>query len=125
MTKKLLVAYNDKTNEPVNGDFLVPVGEAGVVRLFGLKSHKYADKGLIVYVGKEVTADDLMQKLTEAGCEVSDKHQIYTKIEAYLSMLQSKKIGNIVKLRASTTESSKFVLSTVQERPPARSRRLP
>jgi hypothetical protein len=74
-TKKLLVAFDPKKPDQRSSDFLVVVLEGTEPKLVGLKSKKTAVSGLMVYLGKEIKANDLFAKLVDTGRRIESVEQ--------------------------------------------------
>jgi hypothetical protein len=91
----------------------VPVLEDGSPRFVGVKSCKPTDLGMMVYVGRDVTMNDLFAKLVDTGRKIEDVDGTVKRIEAYLRMLQDQKIGDILAVEASPAEACGLQLKTV------------
>lgn len=52
-TKKMLVAFDPKRGDKASSDFLAPLNDSTGVSLFGLRSKKLSEHGMVVYIGKE------------------------------------------------------------------------
>ena len=108
-----------------SSDFLVPVVDEGSPQFIGVKSRKPADLGMMVYVGRDVTMNDLFAKLVDTGRKIASVDGTVKGIEAYLRMLQDHKIGNILSIKASSTEACGFQLEKVANSPGGAKSRLP
>lgn len=124
-TKKLLVAFDPSNPNAESSDFLVPVVDEGSPQLIGVKGRKPADLGMMVYVGRDVTMNDLFAKLVETGRKIVSVDGTIKGIEAYLRMLQDHKIGNILSVKASSTEACGFQLEKVANSPGGAKSKLP
>ncbi len=116
-TKKLLVTFDQAKPDGGAGDFLVPVREEGRPRFVGLRSGKAADLGRMVFVGKEVTVNDLFAKLVDSGHKVGSVDQTVGMLGDYLEMLQEHKIGNVIEIQAVAGGTSRFRLVKVANTP--------
>jgi len=105
ITKKLLVAFDMSNPNAKSSDFLVPVVDEGSPQFIGVKSRKSADLGMMVYVGRDVTMNDLFAKLVDTGRKIASVDGTDKGIETYLRMLQDHKIGNILSIKASSAEA--------------------
>ncbi|MBP9825306.1 MAG: hypothetical protein KBF21_13865 [Thermoanaerobaculia bacterium] len=123
-TKKLLVAFDPKKPNQRSSDFLVVVLEDAQPKLLGVKSKKPMVSGLMVYLGKEVTANDLFARLVDTGRAIESVEQTLRTLESYIQELQGFRIGNLVTVEADATNHFKLV--KLADSPPATNvRRLP
>ena len=67
MTKKLLVAFDPKKPDQRSNDFLIVLLEGAQPKLLGVRSKKPTVSVLMVYLGKEITANDLFAKWSTRG----------------------------------------------------------
>ena len=65
-TKKLLVAFDPSNPDARSSDFLAPINDSSGLFLFGLKSKKSHTQGMMVYLGKDITVNDVAAKLVRA-----------------------------------------------------------
>jgi hypothetical protein len=99
----------------LRGEHLVPCLEIPRQNVFvGVKSGKKYEKGYLVYLGKDVTTEDILRELAVGEAEVS---QVRSFIDSFLTALQSFKIGNVISVSFSETE--KCHLTKQSERPPS------
>jgi len=124
-TKKLLVAYDPENAAPISGDFLVPINDSAGVFFFGLRSKKPVRSGAMVYIGRELTMNDVFAKLVDTGRKIENVDATVKSIEAYLRMLQDYKIGNILSVAASPTEVCGFQLQKLANSPSVVAANLP
>lgn len=110
MTKKLLVAFDPKCTEAKSSDFLAPVWEGETPRLLGLKSGKLHKYGLVVFVGRDFTANDLFAKLVDAGRKVESVDRVLAELGAYLGMVKVRRIGEVLSVEAAPDEAIGFAL---------------
>ncbi len=115
-TKKLLVAFDSSNSGHQSGDFLIVVLEGTEPRLIGVKSKRPAASGLMVYVGKNINANDLFKKLVDTGRRIEDVEQALRILENYVQQLQDFRIGNILSVEA--TASNGFKLTKLADAPP-------
>jgi hypothetical protein len=116
-TKKLLVAFDPSRVDAAPGDFVVPILDAEVVSFFGLGSKKPCAFAVMVYVGKEVTVNDLFAKLVDAGQEVPNVDRTVKMLVDYMSRLEEHKIGNVVAIEPAAEEPCGFRLKRVANTP--------
>ncbi len=76
-TKKLLVAFDPTKPDIHSSDFLVPWNRAGQPVLLGLKSNQDCTYGLLVFVGRAVSEDDLLAKLVDSGTAIENGDNIF------------------------------------------------
>lgn len=124
-TRKLLVAYDPLKPSDGSGDFLVPINDSGGILFFGLRSRRQCGQGRVVYIGKEITMNDVFAKLVDSGREIENVLQTTKGIEEYLRMLQDYKIGNIIGIETSRDETSGFRLTKVANMGAVEKKRLP
>jgi len=115
-TKKLLVTFNPSNPDAGAGDFVVPVSEDGRVFFIGMRSKKRSELGRMVYVGKDVTVNDLFAKLVDSGRKVPSVEQTVKMLTDYVVMLQEHKVGNIISVEANAA-SAGFGLTKVANTP--------
>lgn len=108
-TKKLLVAFDPKKPDQRSSDFLVVVLEDQQPKLLGVRSKKPAVSGLMVYLGKEITANDLFAKLVDTGRKIESVEQTLRVLENYIQKLQDYRIGNLVSVEADAANGFKLV----------------
>jgi hypothetical protein len=124
-TRKLLVSYDQSHPERASSDFLAPVSDTTGLFLFGLKSKKTREQGLMVYVGKDVTVNDLAAKLVDSGRRIENVSQALACLEAYIRMLQEYRIGNILTVEPCSETPCGFRLKKVANSPPVKRPNLP
>lgn len=116
-TKKILVAFDPARPKAQSGDFAVPISVEGTVRLVGLSSGKPVSQGMMVFLGREITANDVFAKLVDTGRKIASVDQTVKMIGDYLAMLQEHKIGNIVALEAAPDSPEGFRLVKLANSP--------
>lgn len=127
MSKRALVRFEPTQPEKQSSDFLAPLrGEAGAVGLASLKTGKPVEYGLVVFTGRDVTANDIFAKLVDAGHKVFSVADVLADLESFVSQLSSQGLGSVVQLEASPEASRGFLLKkTSFKAGPAKSRTLP
>jgi hypothetical protein len=91
---------------------------------FGLRSHRTCKFGRMVFVGKDVTAEDLFDKLLDSGRKIEAHDQTLTSLAMYVEQMASFKIGNIVAILP-TNSAFGFELVKVAEMAKTQVRPLP
>ena len=97
-TKKLLVAFDPEQPDRRSSEFLIPFQTAEQVVLYGLKSGEECSNGLVVYLGRGITENDLFAKLVDSGTRIENVDETVDGLRQYIERLQSFKIGNVVRL---------------------------
>ena len=111
MTKKLLVSFDPNRPEAKSGDFLAPVCDGERPRFLGLESGKLHDYGLVVFVHREVTVNDVFARLVDTGRKIDSADRVLAELGAYLEMFRDYRIGDVLELRATPGGSVGFTLS--------------
>ena len=124
-TKKTLVAYDPAKPRSGGSDFLVPVTGGDLPQFVGLKSGKASSMGVMTYVGREVTVNDMFAKLVESGRKIHDVQRTLKNIQAYIDMLQEFKIGNVLRLEPTTENEHGFRLVLAARMPVVKQLPLP
>ena len=124
-TKKLLVAFDPQKPEKRSSDFLAVVLEGQEPKLLGLKSRKMFVSGMMVYLGKEITANDLFAKLVDSGRKVENVQQTLNVLQAYIQMLQDFRIGNVLAVQADAASGFKLLKLADAPPTPGSARKLP
>jgi hypothetical protein len=104
-TKKLLVAFDPAMPDAHTSDFLIPWNRDGRRVLRGLKSGKDAAFGMMVFVGRSITENDLFAKLVDSGAVIEDVDETLALLRSYLEALQTLKIGNVTRMCSATQNS--------------------
>lgn len=124
-TKKLLVAFASSKASPRSGDFLAPINDSTGLFLFGLRSKKNSEQGMMVYLGKEITVNDIAAKLVDSGRKIENVAQTIGALEAYIQMLQEYRIGNILAIEPCADAPCGFRLKKIADSPPGKPLPLP
>jgi hypothetical protein len=112
-TRKLPHSMTKDGKATLHGEHLVPCLESPRQNYFvGVKTGKKHDKGLLVYLGVEISTDDILKKIgmTDKATETDRKA-----MESFLQELQRLKIGNVVSL--AFTAPASCVLKKEAEHP--------
>jgi hypothetical protein len=78
----------------------------------GVKTGKTYERGYLVYLGKEISTEDIMTKLDIPGDSETDARSI---IQSFMEELSVYKIGNVVSV--SFSESDRCILKKEAESP--------
>ncbi len=117
-TKKLLVAFDPTKPEAQSSDFMIPWNREGRPVFLGLKSSKDFTYGMMVFVGRAVSENDLFAKLVDSGAFIENVEETLACLRSYVTQLQSFKIGNVVRIiPADTGSSNVFGLELVAQTP--------
>ena len=112
-TRKLPYSLTKDGRASLRGEHLIPCLEVPRQNLFvGVKSGKKYEKGYLVYLGKDITTQDIFSELALREEQFS---QFQLVIDSFLTALQGFKVGNVVSL--SFSEKDKCVLTKEAERP--------
>lgn len=104
-SKKLLAAYG-KEQEPGSAEFLIPWFEDGEVNLIGVNTGKVYSSGLVVYLGREITENDVFAKLVDAGRTIPSVDRVLAGISRYFELLQGQKVGATVSISSEPVDFS-------------------
>jgi hypothetical protein len=99
-TKKLLVGFDPAKPNAKSNDFLIPYEREGRYILLGLKSGREHAQGMVVYVGRSISENDLFAKLVDSCASVSNNEETFSRLRVFVDKLQALKIGNIVRIIA-------------------------
>lgn len=121
-TKKLLVAFDPERPKSQASDFLVPFQVEGRTVLYGLKSASEQSLGLMIYVGRAVTENDLFAKLVDAGTKIENVEATLARLRQYIEQLPSFRVGNVVQLKTNPDGNADFELELVANTPAGVSR---
>ncbi len=114
-TRKLPFSLTKDGRASLRGEHLIPCLEIPRQNLFvGVKSGKKYEKGYLVYLGEDVTTEDILSELGLGEREVCQARPV---IDSFLSVLQSFKIGNVISISFSETGKCDLIKQT--ERPPS------
>ncbi len=123
-TKKMLTAFEVNNPEKASSDFLVPVIEEDRFVLFGTKSKRISSLGRVVFVGREITVNDVFARLVDSGRKVPVVADTLSSIGNYIDQLNGLKIGQVVEI-VEDVENECFKLEPVTVPRPANKSSLP
>lgn len=123
-TKRLLVSFDPAKPDGRRGGFVVPAiaGERAI--FIDLQSRREAQFAMMVFVGREVSANDLFAKLVDAGRQIESVDETFEILSQYVDSLGSFRIGNVVSIEWARTDAGGFRLVKVAETPSAAARSL-
>ena len=110
-TKKSLVGFNPKVPSGGPHDFLAPVWDGDVPHLFGMTSGGFWEYGRVVFVGMNITANDVFAMLVDSGRKIDDVDKLLAELRAYLEMISDHRIGDVLELQVAPDTSVGFVLA--------------
>ncbi len=122
--KKLPVSTSYSKSKTRKNEFLVPGGESiNGNNFIGITTGEEFEYGAISYIGKEISAKDIMDKIMKNEVCKKKAASLYA-LEIYLEKLSVLKIGNIIKIQY--LENGDFNLIKIADRPPRKfMRKLP
>ena len=103
-TKRMLVAFDPTKPEKASSDFLVPVLDNGEFVLFGTKSKRHVSLGMVVFVGREVSVNDVFARLVDSGRKVPVVAETLDVLSSYLKQVSGLKIGQVVQISGNASE---------------------
>jgi hypothetical protein len=124
-TRKTLIAYDPAKPDDGRSDFLVPLTDGDSPQFIGLRSGKPVDMGVLTFVGREVSVNDMFAKLVDSRRKIPDVKRTLKSIQGYIDMLQEFKIGNVLKLEPTTENELGFKLVLVARMPATEKLPLP
>ena len=122
MTKKCLVAFDPDKPQAKSSDFLCPVVNDGNLSLFGLKTKKVHEMGMVVYTGKDLSPNDVFARLVDTGRKITSVDNVLKTISDYLEALRIQRIGDVVTIGR---KDGRIVLLKTDIRPAIRRGVLP
>lgn len=126
MTTKKLLAPVDSNNvdKDING-FLYPDTTRGTRYSFlETDSGKEWKYGRVVFVGVEVTSDDIFSRIKNSKKKIQSGGELRSTLSAYIEQVKSFKIGSIVGIEP-TNQGCKFELIKANLPPRKRQTKLP
>ena len=99
-TMKLLVAFDPTKPDSQTTDFLIPWSRDGQRVFLGLKSGKEAALGMMVFIGRSITENDLFARLVDSGEVIPNVDETLTLLRSYLEELQLLKVGNVARIHS-------------------------
>lgn len=122
--KKLLTSFDPSNPEGRGGGFVVPIFENERIRFFDLKSKRFSEFAMMVFVGRQITANDLFAKLVDTGRHISNVEETMRLLSRYVLSLSNYKIGNVVSIKPSDSDNETFQLVKLADTPSAATRSI-
>ena len=95
-TKKILAPIDlEKPNKKISG-FLYPNIDEEQVSFFEINKGKEWQAGLVVFVGQEITKNDLFAKIVDSGKKIRSVDELLMNLDDYLKQIRLFKIGDII-----------------------------
>ena len=113
MSKKMLRSVSSPDEQFSETDFLVIIWQNEKPYFWGTRSKKIQRLGQVVYVGIEVSANDVFAKLVDSGIKIEDVEKTLDDIKEYLNMVKDLKIGSVVQMMLSKDLGAKFRLQQI------------
>src|SRR5262249_817127 len=114
-TRKLLAPYDPGGAEEGGAkDFLVPAIVDGTPRLECVRSVWPANYGMVVYLGRDITVDDVLARMIDSGRRFGSVIATKNQLAHYFEQLKPLKIGTVVEIVPSQEESAGFSLAPVE-----------
>ena len=123
-TKKLLVSFDPSNPDGRGGGFVVPAIAGERVCFLDLQSNRQSDFAMMVFIGREVAANDLFAKLVETGRQIESVEETFQVLSQFVGSLGSFRIGNVVSIESAQQDAGGFRLVKVAETPSAAARML-
>ncbi|MBP6002378.1 MAG: hypothetical protein KA746_02980 [Pyrinomonadaceae bacterium] len=102
MSKKMLTPYDPLEPEKAINGFLYPnIDVIGMDSFLEIDTGQKWEVGLVVFVGKELSKNDVFAKIVDSGKKVDYVKELLDIIEDYLRQVSAFKIGDIVGIRSS------------------------
>ncbi len=104
----------NKNGQPSRkSEFVVPMPEPdGSSNFLGIKTNKKHKLAAISYIGKTITADDIIEKLS---IYQGDRERLIDRLDQFVAALQKFKVGNVISI--SYTEDGDFTINLESKRP--------
>jgi hypothetical protein len=115
--RKLLVSFDPSVPEGSNGGFVVPIAEDDKVFLFDLKSKRQTEYAVMVFVGRDITVNDLFAKLVDSGRYISDVEKTVSMLSQYVESLVNFKIGNVLSVNNASPYDGIINLKKIADTP--------
>jgi hypothetical protein len=96
-TRKLPNSLSKKGGKTAGGEHLLPQMADGATSGFvGVRSGKIIERGYVVYLGRDVTPEMMLEKFCERHPQPIDRATALRRLETFVQALQPCKIGNVV-----------------------------
>jgi len=111
-SKKLLVPFDPEKPEWNPNDWLLPVNENAVTALQSLNTGTIYQYGRVVYIGQNVSENDLFANLVDTGREVPNVANTLEVLAKFLEAMKSVRIGNVVEVVGDSENSVSLVVAS-------------
>jgi hypothetical protein len=122
--KKLLVSFDPSKPDWRGGGFVVPTIDGERFFFLDLQCRRQSEFALMVFVGREISANDLFARLVETGLQIESVHETFGILSQFVDSLRSFRIGNVVSIEPAPKDAGGFRLVKVAETPSAAARTL-
>jgi hypothetical protein len=96
--KKMLAPFEEKFPGKKINDFIYPHVDKSETTFVGIKKTKHWTKGMVVYTGVDITANDIFAKIVDAGKKIDSIDNLMDNLQTYVTQLSAFKIGNILEI---------------------------
>ncbi|PID72334.1 MAG: hypothetical protein CSB34_02585 [Desulfobulbus propionicus] len=114
-TKKMQVSLTFKDFKAKSEEFVIPFTGNEKKGFRGLNSGNASKYGMITFVGREISTNDVFAKLVDSGQKIDDVDATLSIISQYLEELQQFKVGNVISV--SYTDNLAFKLIKEANKP--------
>lgn len=113
--KKILVPFDENKPGKQFRDYIYPEVLSNDVYFVGISKPKRWTKGMVVYTGKEITANDVFARIVDSGKKINSVDSLFNNLQNYIDQLSGFSIGNIVEIEADPVNG--FMLKKSEDRP--------
>lgn len=124
-TKKMMVTFDPERPTKSSSDFLAPLLQDGRACLWGTRSKKPQEYGLVVFTGRKVAPPDIFAKLVDGGAAIPSVDEQMEVIAAYIAAMKSARIGQVYRVPIEGIEKANFELEKTPLKAREKNRRLP
>lgn len=116
-TKKMPISISYGDFKAKSKEFLIPYTSKEKEGFRGLKSGQASLYGMITFIGKEISSNDIFAKLIDNGQQLDNIDKTLKIFEYYIKELQQFKVGNIISISYSRYDLD-FQLVKEADHPP-------
>jgi hypothetical protein len=118
-TRRLLVSLTFGSFKCTSNEFLIPFLkiEERINGFLGIKSGKIFTYGAVSFIGKEISASDILRRIDASKVKTMDLSTALRVLNSYLEKLQAFKIGNVLEIEYLPNGDLRMI--KVAERPPS------
>lgn len=124
-TKKLLAPFDPEKPEKKSKDFLVPDLSEAKPTFATITGANFSRHGLVVFVGREVTVNDVFAKLVDAGRKFESVDDSLALLQDFLEKVASCKVGDVMEIAADPASRFGYALRKTSIKPHGPARKLP